>query len=222
MYLINLKIDAKFEEKLIFCFKNDKKLVQFDLSIYKSLKPALSFARICKIFNVWPMTLRGDAKFEKNWLVVWKMTRGIWQIFIRALESLKTGILMGSFNPEEKRYEIKIQRGVMCYDNEDWCKIWREIDLSFQNWHEEFDEFWPKHWKVSKNFILMCSFWAKYLLFEIKKSTEKLSFMKLKRDTKFEEESACRFKNFHFKGLLLSKLYILWAEKVQRSYLSWN
>ena len=29
-------------------------------------------------------------------------------------------------------------------------------------------------------------------------------------------------KSFHFKGLLLSKLYILWAEKVQRSYLSWN
>ena len=165
MYLTNLKIDAKFEEKLIFCFKNDKKLVQFDLSIYKSLKPALSFARICKIFNVWPMTLRGDAKFEKNWLVVWKMTRGIWQIFIRALESLKTGILMGSFNPEEKRYEIKIQRGVMCYDNEDWCKIWREIDLSFQNWHEEFDEFWPN--------------------FE--------SFIKLKIDTKFGEETNCRF-----------------------------
>ena len=29
-------------------------------------------------------------------------------------------------------------------------------------------------------------------------------------------------KNFHFNGLLLSKLYIVWAEKVQRSYLSWN
>ena len=201
------------------------------------------------------MTLRGDAKFEKNWLVVWKMTRGIWQIFIRALESLKTGILMGSFNPEEKRYEIKIQRGVMCYDNEDWCKIWREIDLSFQNWHEEFDEFWPKHLKVSKIFILMCSFWAKYILFELKKyrgvifheteegykiwrginllfqnwrkefdkfwpehskvsknftlivsfwakyiffelkTTEKLSFMTLKSDAKFEEKLTCGLEN---------------------------
>ena len=29
----------------------------------------------------------------------------------------------------------------MCHDNEEECKIWRGIDLSFQNWHEEFDEF---------------------------------------------------------------------------------
>ena len=57
----------------------------------------------------------------------------------------------------------------MCHENEEWCKIWRGIDLSFQNWHELFDEFWPKHLKVSKIFILMCSFWAKYILFELKK-----------------------------------------------------
>ena len=29
-------------------------------------------------------------------------------------------------------------------------------------------------------------------------------------------------KNFHFNGLLLSKVYIVWAKKVQRSNLSWN
>ena len=29
-------------------------------------------------------------------------------------------------------------------------------------------------------------------------------------------------KNFHFNVLLLSKVYIVWAKKVQRSYLSWN
>ena len=32
---------AKFEEKLIFCFKNDKNLVNFDLSTKKSKKFAL-------------------------------------------------------------------------------------------------------------------------------------------------------------------------------------
>ena len=57
----------------------------------------------------------------------------------------------------------------MCHDNKEWWKIWRGIDLSFQNWHEEFDELWPEHLKVSKIFILMCSFWAKYILFELKK-----------------------------------------------------
>ena len=30
--LMTLKIDAKFEEKLIYCFKNEKNLVSFNLS----------------------------------------------------------------------------------------------------------------------------------------------------------------------------------------------
>ena len=63
--------------------------------------------------------------------------------------------------------------------------------------------------------------------------------MKLKRDTKFAEESSCRFKigiriltklsraleslkNFHVNELLLSKVYIVWAKKVQRNNLSWH
>ena len=41
IYLMILKSDAKFEEKLIFCFKNDKNLVNFDLSTEKSKKSAL-------------------------------------------------------------------------------------------------------------------------------------------------------------------------------------
>ena len=36
-----LKSGAKFEEKPIFCFKNDKKLVNFDLSTKKSKTSAL-------------------------------------------------------------------------------------------------------------------------------------------------------------------------------------
>ena len=63
--------------------------------------------------------------------------------------------------------------------------------------------------------------------------------MKLKRDTKFSEELSFRFKidirklinfdlstqksqDFHFHGLLLSKVYIVWTKKVERSYLSWH
>ena len=104
-----------------------------------------------------------------NWLAVWKMTWGIWKIFTRALESLKIGILMGSFNPKLKKYELKTLRGVICHDSEEWHKIWRGIDLSFQSWHEKFNEFWPEHPKVSKIFTLMVSFWAKYIFFKLKK-----------------------------------------------------
>ena len=38
-------------------------------------------------------------------------------------------------------YELKNYRGLMCHDNEEWCKNWGGSDLSVQNWHEEFDEF---------------------------------------------------------------------------------
>ena len=57
----------------------------------------------------------------------------------------------------------------MCHENEEWCKTWREFDLSIQNRHEEFDEFWPKHSKILKICTLMGCFWPKYLMFELKK-----------------------------------------------------
>ena len=43
---MTLKIDAKPDEKLICCFKNDKNLVKFDPSTQKSQKFALSLVFI--------------------------------------------------------------------------------------------------------------------------------------------------------------------------------
>ena len=54
-------------------------------------------------------------------------------------------------------------------DTEEWWKIWRGIDLSFQNWHKEFDEFWLENSKVSKMYTLVGCFWPKYIMFELKK-----------------------------------------------------
>ena len=64
-------------------------------------------------------------------------------------------------------YELKIYRGVICYDNEEWCKIGGGIDLSFHNWHEESDKF--KYSKISKFCTLMGSFRSEYTMFELKK-----------------------------------------------------
>ena len=66
-----LKSDAKFEEKQICCFKNDKNLVNFDLSTQKSKKFALCNLQIC-LFHRKRITLD-----LKNLLVVWKMKSGI-------------------------------------------------------------------------------------------------------------------------------------------------
>ena len=83
-------------------------------------------------------------------------------------KSLETGTLMAYFCLKLEMYELKIN-GSLCHDNEEWYKIWRGIDLSVQNWHEEFDEFWPEHSKISKICTLMGFFWTKYIMFDLKK-----------------------------------------------------
>ena len=98
----------------------------------------------------------------------------------------------------------KKYRGVIFHGTEEGYKIWRAIDMSFRNWHKEFHKFWLEHSKVSKIFFLMCSFWAKYILLELK-ITEKLSFMTLKRDAKFEEKLTCSLEN-EMRNTLLPKL----------------
>ena len=66
-------------------------------------------------------------------------------------------------------YKLKIYRRVLCHDNEEWCKIWRGIDLLVQNWHEEFGEFWSEDSKISKIYTLMGFFWTMFIMFELKK-----------------------------------------------------
>ena len=85
------------------------------------------------------------------------------------LKNFNIGTLIGSFHPKYKIYEFKIYRGVMCHYSEELCNIWRGMDLSLQNWHEKFDEFWPKHSKVSKTCTLMGSLRRNYIMLELKK-----------------------------------------------------
>ena len=100
-----------------------------------------------------------------NWPVVWKMTQWIWQFFPRAL---KIGILMGSFNPNLKMYQLKIHRGVICHDKQDYAKFEEEPTCHFKVNMGSLTQFWPEHLKVSKKLILMGCFWAKYILFQLK------------------------------------------------------
>ena len=108
-----LKSDAKFEEKLICCFKSDKNLVNFDASTQKSPKLHFDWFLLCKVYNVWPwnfnrtlwrdpkykmyepktydkvMIMKYDAKFREELTFVSKLIWGIWQSLARALESLR-------------------------------------------------------------------------------------------------------------------------------------
>ena len=66
-------------------------------------------------------------------------------------------------------YELKIYRGVSCHESKKWCKMWRGIDLSVENWHEGFNEFWLEHLKIKKMCTLMGCLWPKCIMFELKK-----------------------------------------------------
>ena len=87
----------------------------------KSLKNLhFNWSLLCKIYNVWPYKVqrsyiswhwRAMQNLKKNWLVIWKMTWGIWQIFIRT--TLKSqnwyfhGILLSKV---ENAWAIKLKR----------------------------------------------------------------------------------------------------------------
>ena len=115
------------------------------------------------------MTLKSHAKFEE------KLTCGL-ENDMRNLENFHQntwkcenwyfhGILL--FKVENSwATNYMSYRGVISNDTEEWWKIWREIDLSFQNWHKEFDEFWLQN---SKMYTFMDWFWPNYVMFELKK-----------------------------------------------------
>ena len=88
------------------------------------------------------MTPQSDAKFEEK--ITFGLENNIKNLadFNQSTRaSRKIGTLMGFFCPKLKIFELKIYRGVMCHENEEWCKNWRGIDFSVQNWHGQFDEF---------------------------------------------------------------------------------
>ena len=78
---------------------------------------------------------RGMQNLERNWLVVSKLTERIWQILKWALESLKNFRINGLLLSKVKIVWAKKYRKVILHETKEVYKIWREIDLSFQNWH---------------------------------------------------------------------------------------
>ena len=173
------------------------------------------------------MTLKSDAKFEE------KLTFGLGNNiknlvnFHQSTLTPKMGTLMGFFCPKLKIFELKIYRGVMCHENEEWCKNWRGIDFSVQNWHEQFDEFWFKHSKISKICTLMGCLLSKYIMFDLKKykgvmfhSTECWCKIWRKTDLCFQKwhvefrkflQEHWKSKNWDFDEILLSKVENAWA-----------
>ena len=154
-------------------------------------------------------------------------------------EVSKICILMGTFWTKYIMFELKRYRVVMFYYTEDWCKIWRKTDLWFGKWYDEFGKFLPEHLKVSKLGLCWDPFNQSRKWMNLK-FTEEFCIIIMKNDAKFEEKLTCHFKtdttiltriltqalkclkNSHFNGLFLTKVYNVWAKKVQESYVWWH
>ena len=65
------------------------------------------------------MKLKGVAKFKRKLTSGLKMTKGIWLIFMRAVESPKIGTLIGSVRPKYTNIQKKKYRRVMSDETEE-------------------------------------------------------------------------------------------------------
>ena len=77
-------------------------------------------------------------------------------------------ILIDSFSSKYIKFQLKMYRGVMSHDTEEWYKIWRKTNLLFQK-SQEFGQFWSEHSKISKMWTLIDPFCVKYITFHQKK-----------------------------------------------------
>ena len=115
------------------------------------------------------MKLKSCTKFGEESTSWFKIDiRKLTNFNLSSRKDSKIFTLMGFFWAKYILFKLKKYRGVIFHETEEGYKIWRGIDLSFQNWHKEFDKFWPEHLKVSNSFTLMGFFWAKYILLELK------------------------------------------------------
>ena len=136
--------------------------------------------------------------------------------------------VIGSFCWKYIKFQLKKYRGVVSHGSEDWCKIWRKVDLLLQNW-KEFGVFWSEHLKVSKMYTLIFPFREKYVTFDLKKNrgvlfhdTWERSKIRRKTDLRFgkSHEEFSKFspehlktgtQNLDFYGVLLSQVENVWA-----------
>ena len=118
--LIIPKSGAKFEEKLIFVSKMTR-IWWILIPALKSLKKLhFDWSLLYKICNVWPKKIQRSyiswhwgtvQNLNKIWLVVWKMTWGIWQIFIRTTWKFQKGYFDGILlSKVENAWATNLQR----------------------------------------------------------------------------------------------------------------
>ena len=159
-----------------------------------------------KVYNVWAkkrigefclMTLNIDATFEGELTCAFKNDmRDLTNFHQILFGTVKIGTLMGSFHPKYKIYELKIYRGNLCHDNEEWSKDLKRNWLVSSKLTRGIWQILTRALKNLKNLHFnrllltkVCNAWAK-------KSIEELCLMALKLMQNLKETDLCFLKIF--------------------------
>ena len=124
--------DAKLEKEVTRQFKiGMRNLTKFDL-------PKIS--KICTLGCFWPKHIMFELRKSRGVMLDGTQaskhdTRNLANFHQNTWKS-QNWHLDGIFCLKLKMYNLKIYRGSMCHDNEEWCKNWRGIDvrLSWRIW----------------------------------------------------------------------------------------
>ena len=138
---MNLKSDAKFEEKLTYGSENDmRNLANFHQSTWKYQNWDFDWILLSKVENAWAKKLQRNYMYwhwrmienlTGNWIAVSKLTWRIWRIFTQVLKSLKYLHFNGHLLT--KVYNVwtkKVQRSYLSWHRR-VMQNWRETDLWF-------------------------------------------------------------------------------------------
>ena len=147
---MTLKGVAKFKRKLTCGLKNDiRNLVNFYASSWKSKNWHFDWIRLSKAYKYLDEKVQKSyvswhwkvmQSLKKNWLLVPKITWGIWWVLMQALASMKICTLMCYFLSIAYKVSAKNSREELSQDTKKWSKLWKKTDFLIKNW-EGFGKF---------------------------------------------------------------------------------
>ena len=226
---MTLKIDVKFEETLIFW----QEFGEFWPKHSKITKICTFIGSYCAKYLKFDLKKYRGVVFNDNkeWCKIWRKTDlwfGKWneeygKFSPEYLKVSELGVWWGPLILSCKSMSLNFTRELCVMTMKNDAKFEEELTCRFKidltNW-----QFWPEHLKVSKMFTLMCSFWAKYILVELKRyrgfifhDTEEWSKIWRKTDLWFGKwhgefhQIIWKCQNLDVDGILLSKVENVWA-----------
>ena len=114
---------------------------------------------LSKVYIVWTKKVersylswhwRVMQNLKKNWLVAWKMTWGIWQIFTRALKVSKLELWWDPFVQSRKGMTLKFTEELCVMTMKNDTKIEEELTCRFKIDMRNFTNFDPSVWKSER------------------------------------------------------------------------